>query len=67
MVNKDSGHIAIVVVTYNRLKDLKNCIAAIKKQTYCKYDIIVVNNGSTDGTKEYLDLQNDIKVLHQDF
>lgn len=56
--------ISAVVVTYNRLNDLKECIAALRKQTIL-CDIIVVNNGSTDRTKEYLDTINDIKVIHQ--
>lgn len=57
--------VAIVVVTYNRLQDLKVCINAIRKQTFTDFDTIVVNNGSNDGTKEWLDQQVDIKAIHQ--
>ncbi len=46
--------IAAVVVTYNRLALLKECIDAISRQTYQVCKIIVVNNASTDGTTEYL-------------
>lgn len=57
--------IAAVIVTYNRIVDLKLCIDAVKKQTM-PCDIIVVNNGSTDGTKEYLDsIPNEVKAIHQ--
>lgn len=46
--------IATVIVTYNRLTLLKECIAALEQQTFSDFDIIVVNNNSTDGTGEYL-------------
>lgn len=57
--------VAAVIVTYNRIADLKLCIDAVKKQSM-PCDIIVVNNGSTDGTEEYLDtISNEVKVIHQ--
>lgn len=43
-----------VVVTYNRLNKLKNCIAAIKAQSVAVRFIHVVDNNSSDGTKEWL-------------
>ncbi len=43
-----------VIVTYNRLALLKECLAAIEKQTYPVHKIIVIDNCSTDGTEEYL-------------
>lgn len=60
-----NANVAAVVVTYNRLNDLKKCIGAIRKQTYKGYDLVVVNNGGTDGTKEYLSSLNDVIVLNQ--
>lgn len=57
--------IAIVVVTYNRFQLLKECIENIRKQTYQNFDIIVVNNGSTDETPIWLKEQNDIITLTQ--
>ena len=49
-----SDKVLNVIVTYNRLKDLKVCVENVKGQTYKDLDILVVNNGSTDGTTEYL-------------
>lgn len=58
--------ITAVVVTYNRLNDLKIALEAISKQTVA-CDVIIVNNGSTDGTKEYLQtLGEKYHVIHQD-
>lgn len=58
-------NIIAVVVTYNRLELLKRgigCLREIKSLS----DILVVNNGSTDGTHEWLDTQSDLRVVHQE-
>ncbi len=57
--------ICTVIVTYNRLPLLKEAINALRHQSYSS-SILVVNNGSTDGTYEYLEEQNDLKILHQE-
>jgi len=57
--------IAAVVVTYNRKELLKGCITSLRNQTRKLDEIIVVNNDSTDGTKEWLDEQKDLTVIHQ--
>ena len=46
--------ISAVVVTFNKLELLKECIEAIKKQSILPDRIIIVDNNSTDGTKEFL-------------
>ncbi|MGN0006939.1 MAG: glycosyltransferase [Alistipes sp.] len=59
--------IAAIIVTYNRLDLLKRCVEALKSQTYQNFDIIIINNGSSDGSKEWLDEQDDrIIAIHQD-
>lgn len=60
-----NGKVGIVVVTYNRLNLLQEVIGALRKQDYHNYSIIVVNNGSTDGTEEWLSTQTDLIVLKQ--
>lgn len=57
--------ITAVVVTFNRLELLKQGIECLRKQQKLT-DIIVVNNGSTDGTREWLDAQPGLLVVHQD-
>lgn len=50
--------VAAVVVTYNRIDLLKQCVEALLKQKY-PCDILLVNNNSTDGTEEWaLELLN---------
>lgn len=58
--------ITAVVVTFNRLNLLQRVIASLQKQSVYIHDIIIVNNGSTDGTKEWLDKQNKLHIIHQE-
>ena len=58
--------VGIVVVTYNRLALLKEVIASLREQTYNNFQIIIVNNGSNDGTKEWLSLQKDVHSITQE-
>lgn len=59
------NNVCAVVVTYNRLEMLQDAIAALRRQHY-PCDILIINNGSTDGTKEYLDKESGINVIHQE-
>ena len=43
-----------ILVTYNRLGMFKKCLSSVINQTYPIKKIIVVDNLSTDGTREYL-------------
>lgn len=58
--------VGIVVVTYNRLELLKEVIQSLREQTFKNRQIIVINNGSTDNTSEYLSEQSDIITITQD-
>ena len=58
--------VTAVVVTYNRVNLLQRVVKALESQTIGLYKILVVNNGSTDGTKEWLDSQTNLTVIHQD-
>ena len=64
-MDKDNYKIAAVVVTYNRLEFLKECVKSIRKQSRKLDEIIVINNSSTDGTLEWLAEQNDLTVITQ--
>lgn len=46
--------ISLMMVTYNRIELTKKTIENIKKKTPEEYNLIIVDNGSTDGTVEYL-------------
>jgi rhamnopyranosyl-N-acetylglucosaminyl-diphospho-decaprenol beta-1,3/1,4-galactofuranosyltransferase len=54
-----------VVVTYNRQKLLSECITALRNQTRHIDKILVINNGSTDNTVNWLAAQSDIEFFNQ--
>lgn len=63
--------IASVVVTRNRLSMLKNAVESILGQTYKPDKMIIVDNNSSDGTREWLgtlsaDLPNCVPVFLQE-
>lgn len=47
-------NIIVVIVTYNRKHLLKRCLDAVALQTYKPHLIYIIDNASTDGTKDYL-------------
>lgn len=51
--------VAAVVVTYNRLELLRQCVQALRNQS-AACDILIVDNASTDGTARWLDSQTDL-------
>lgn len=57
--------VGTIVVTYNRLQLLKEVIDSLRKQTYQNHQIIVINNGSTDNTLNWLNAQKDIITITQ--
>ncbi len=50
--------ITAVIVTHNRLQFLKSCLKSVQEQSRKPDDILVINNGSTDDTAQWLSTQN---------
>ena len=46
--------LSIIIVNYNGIQFLKGCIHSIMKHVGCSYEIIVVDNASSDGSREYI-------------
>jgi len=44
---------SVVIVTWNGLGHLRRCLPALHEQTGVRFETIVVDNGSTDGTAEW--------------
>jgi len=51
--------LSIIILSYNTKKLLENCLQSVIKNSPPKTEIIIVDNGSTDGSKEFL---RDIKL-----
>ena len=68
-INKNSDLISVVIPVYNVKKYLNRCIDSVIRQTYKKIQIVVVDDGSTDGSDkicdEYLRTDKRIQVIHK--
>ena len=49
------ANIGVVIVTFNRLEKLKKTLTCFKEQDLSPKYVLVVNNNSSDGTKEFLE------------
>lgn len=47
--------VSAVIVTYNRLSLLKQCLEKVLNQDVKELDVLLIDNASTDGTKEYIE------------
>lgn len=54
-MKKERYNIAAIVVTYNRKDCMINCMNALRSQSYLPTTIYIVDNASTDGTREILE------------
>lgn len=55
----------MVIPTYNRLSYLKECIDSVRAQSFAPVEVIVVDDGSSDGTREWVLQQQDVALLVQ--
>jgi glycosyltransferase involved in cell wall biosynthesis len=60
--------ISIVTISYNQKKYLKECIESVLGQTDCEVEYILVDPGSTDGSRELIESYGDriINVFESD-
>lgn len=54
--------ISIVTITYNRKSFLKEAIDSVQNQTYRDFEHIIIDDGSTDGTKEFMESLNNPRI-----
>jgi len=50
----DCPKVSIIMVNYNGKSDMETCLESLKRQTCSDFEIIVVDNGSTDGSPGFL-------------
>ena len=44
----------VIIPNYNGLKFMDKCMSALQKQTYTSFRVLIVDNGSSDGSAEYI-------------
>lgn len=61
--NNCRPEISIVIPVYNSIKYIDQCIKSIFNQTYSDWELILIDDMSTDGTREYIESITDNRVL----
>jgi len=60
-----STMVSIIIRTYNRINYLLEALQSVFNQTYKNFEVIVVDGGSTDQTKEVLIKMEEVKYIYQ--
>ena len=65
-----SPKVSIIIPAYNAEKTIARMLDAVRAQTFENYEVIVIDDGSTDGTRnileEYAHSDSRIRVFHQE-
>src|SRR6202171_5286744 len=66
MSDKEDGR-AVTIVTYNSGRFIKRCLESVLAQKYRNKEIVVIDNASTDGTTDILELFEDgCQIVYND-
>ena len=65
---EEKSLVSVIMPVYNRIDTVKYAIDSVLEQSYGKLELIIINDGSDDGSKELLDGINDprITILHNE-
>lgn len=61
-----AGKVSVVIPAYNAARYLPDCIESVLAQTYRDTEVIVVDDGSTDGTAGVLDGYPSVRVVSKE-
>lgn len=68
-MDKTKPMVSVVTPTYNRADFLAEAIDSVLAQTYTRFEMIIVDDGSTDGTRELVERYSDdprIRYFYQE-
>lgn len=64
MQNETNPLFSIIIPTYNRAQFITKAIKSVIDQQYNSWELIIIDDGSTDNTKEVVDSINDRRIFY---
>jgi glycosyltransferase involved in cell wall biosynthesis len=61
-MNKALPLVSIIMATYNRAKTLRRAVDSVLNQTYRNFELIIIDDGSTDNTSQVLGEYDDPRI-----
>jgi GT2 family glycosyltransferase len=58
--------VSVVVCTYNGSRTIRRCLSGLSQLDYPDYEVIVVDDGSTDGTAEIVGRYDEVRLIRTD-
>lgn len=56
--------VSVVMPTFNGTKYIKEAVRSILEQTHTNFELIIIDDGSTDNTKEIIESFNDKRIMY---
>ena len=63
---RDWPLVSILIVNYNGAEVLNDCLASLRQVTYPRFDVVVVDNASTDASADVLREHPSVRLLQSD-
>ena len=64
MINQQQILISIILPTFNHAKFLKKAIESVVNQSYINWELIIIDNNSTDETSEIVSSYSDRRIIY---
>ena len=55
---------SVIIPTHNRGLLMQRCVQSVIDQIYQNWEVIIIDDGSTDNTKEIVDSFDDIRISY---
>lgn len=53
-IKKETPRVSVIIPHWNGKEHLETCLEAMRRQTFRQFEVILVDNGSTDGSQEFV-------------
>ena len=61
---KNYSLVSVVIPSFNRFEYLINAVDSVKNQSYLNFEIVIVNDGSSDERYKKYNLGKKVKMIH---